>query len=37
MPGYMVNYREGWSDGLEQFWEALDSKGNLYFPGESKP
>ena len=37
MPGYTVKYSEGYWDGLEHFWEELDSKGNLYFPGKSKP
>jgi hypothetical protein len=37
MPGYTVKYSEGYWDGLEDLWEALDSKGNLYLPGTGKP
>jgi hypothetical protein len=36
-PGYRVDYTEGQWRGLEDFWEALDSQGNLYFPSNTKP
>jgi hypothetical protein len=36
-PGYTVSYSEGYWEGLENSWEALSKKGDLYLPGSAKP